>query len=61
MSCWVQLSCLCAGQGVGDVRGEFTLLFSDNLVTCSTLYVQLIGAIIHRILRFTVFGTFPPK
>lgn len=47
--------------GGGGVRGEFTLLFFDNLVTCSTLYVQLIGVIIQRILRFTVFGTFPPK
>lgn len=57
----MQLSCLGAGQGlgVGEVRHEFTLPFSDNLVTRSTLYVQLIGAIIQRILRFTEFGTFP--
>lgn len=47
--------------GAGSGGGEFTLPFSDNLVTRSTLYMQLIGAIIQRILRFTEFGTFSPK
>lgn len=53
--CWVQLSYLSAGQ-VEELRFNFLSRSLSEASVCSSLSMQLIGATIQRISKFTMFA-----